>query len=204
MQQAGAAGDAQQVSRIQTYIALLHMYEGRFAEADAWIARAIDAARAPGMPAGLVANLVALRGVAALRRGETDNCIACVGPSSCIYPLAADAVHTRPDGSRAAQGYFLEYLRERPDDLGVRWLLNITAMTLGEYPDQVPRPFLIRAGPAPAHARIGRFRNVAAQAGLDVRGPNMSGGSVFDDFNGDGWPDIVTTSTDWDRGALSS
>ena len=39
-----------------------------------------------------------------------------------------------------------------------------------------------------------------ARSGLDSRGPNMLGGSAFDDFNGDGRPDILVLSGDWDRG----
>ena len=34
-----------------------------------------------------------------------------------------------------------------------------------------------------------------------MRGPNLAGGSVFDDFNGDGLPDLFTTSLDADLGA---
>jgi hypothetical protein len=198
---AGPARDAMEIGRIETYIAILHMYDGRFAEADPWIARAIATTSAPGVPQELVANLVALRGVAAMRLGETENCVACQRPSSCIFPLVPEAVHTRQAGSRAAFGYFLEYLRARPEDLGVRWLLNITAMTLGEFPDKVPPEYQITPDLLGSKTELGRFRNVAARVGLDARGPNMSGGSLFDDFNGDGWPDIITTSTDWDRGA---
>ncbi len=34
-----------------------------------------------------------------------------------------------------------------------------------------------------------------------MRGPNLAGGSIFDDFNGDGRPDLFVTSLDVDRGA---
>ena len=34
-----------------------------------------------------------------------------------------------------------------------------------------------------------------------MRGPNLAGGSIFDDFNGDDLPDLFTTSIDVDRGA---
>jgi hypothetical protein len=83
----------------------------------------------------------------------------------------------------------------------VRWDLNIAAMTLGAYPSGVPNEFLVRLDASGTQSTIGRFRNVSGLAGLDVRGPNMSGGSVFDDFDGDGWPDLMTTTTDWDHGA---
>ena len=75
-------------------------------------------------------------------------------------------------------------------------------MTLGEYPGRGPA-----AVPDPARRRsarsstLGRFDNVAPLVGLVARGPNLAGGSVFDDFNGDGRPDLFTTSLDADRGA---
>ncbi len=121
---------------LQVKIALLSMYEGQFQEADRWLERAI--AENPGLPASLKANLGALRGVAALRRGEVENCVACVGPSSCIFPISPDARHVQTAGSRAAIGHFTDYLQQRPDDVGVRWLLAIAAMSLGEYPAGVP------------------------------------------------------------------
>ncbi|HKI20718.1 MAG TPA: CRTAC1 family protein, partial [Isosphaeraceae bacterium] len=48
---------------------------------------------------------------------------------------------------------------------------------------------------------VGRFENVAPKVGLCVRGPNLAGGSIFDDFTGDGLPDLFTTSLDADLGA---
>jgi hypothetical protein len=45
------------------------------------------------------------------------------------------------------------------------------------------------------------YNNIAPEVGLDTRGPNMAGGSAFDDFTGDGLPDVFFSSCDWDRGA---
>ena len=64
-----------------------------------------------------------------------------MGPSSCLFPIVEEASHKRPEGSRAAVRDFTAYLQERPDDLGVRWLLNIAYMTLGEYPEKVPAEY---------------------------------------------------------------
>ena len=153
------------------------------------------------MPPGLRANLQALLGVINLRRGETENCIECVGPSSCIFPIASEAVHQRPSGSREAIRHFRAYLDKRPEDLGVRWLLNIAYMTVAEYPDQVPPGYLIPLEPFQSRLTVSRFENVASRAGLTVRGANLAGGSVFDDFTGDGLPDILTSSYDVDLGA---
>src|SRR5262249_33606921 len=96
--------------------------------------------------------------------------------------------------------WFAEYLRERPDDLGVRWLWNVASMTLGEYPRKVPAAYMIPPDVFRSKVDCGRFRNVASTVGLDTRGSNMLGGSAFDDFNGDGRPDILVLSGDWDLG----
>ena len=122
------------------FLGLLHMSVGEFTEAD----RSFDEAQAidPDCPELLRANIQALRGVAALRRGESENCVACCVGSSCIFPLDHEAIHSRPSGSREAIRHFSRYLERRPEDLGIRWLLNVAHMTLGEYPDAVPsRPF---------------------------------------------------------------
>ena len=39
--------------------------------------------------------------------------------------------------------HYAAALRENPDDLAARWLLNLAQMTLGQYPDQVPASQLI-------------------------------------------------------------
>jgi len=185
----------------QKALGLLFMYQGDFGEAARWVERAIAESRAPGIPPQARGELIAIRGIIALRLGEVENCINCLGPSSCIYPIAAEAVHKNPAGSREAIRWFTDYLRESPGDLRVIWLLNLAFMTLGEHPGGVPPEFLIPVDLFRATADVGRFDNVAASVGLTSRGPNLAGGSVFDDFNGDGLPDLVTTSLDAELGA---
>ena len=95
---------------------------------------------------------------------------------------------------------FTAYLEKRPEDVGVRWLLNVAAMTLGEYPDKVPAKYLIPLEPFQSRIDLGRFPNVAARIGLDPGG-NMAGGSILDDFNGDGLIDVFTSTANPTRGA---
>src|SRR5207245_259220 len=64
-----------------------------------------------------------LQGVAALRRGETENCVDCQCRTSCILPIQPEAVHQKREGSREAIGFFTEYLQTNPDDVGAQWLL---------------------------------------------------------------------------------
>ncbi len=196
----GSPDHANKAFQIHSTMAVLKMYDGKFEEAASLTELAITDGADIGLPPGLRANLEALLGVIHLRRGETENCIECIGPSSCIFPLAPQAVHSRPSGSREAIRHFRAYLDQRPGDIGVRWLLNIAHMTLGEYPDKVPSELLLPLEPFRSRLDVGRFENVASQAGLAVRGANMAGGSVFDDFTGDGLPDILTSSFDVDLG----
>ena len=189
----------QRRAMLQVFAGLLGMYEGDFDEAQSWFERAVR--ENPGLDPDFRTNIGAMRGVAALRRGEVENCVACLGPSTCIFPIAAEARHLQPEGSREAIRWFTGYLDERPEDLGVRWLLNVAAMTLGEYPDGVPPAYRIPPESPGTGSDVGRFLNVAQEAGLTSRGPNMLGGSLFDDFTGDGLPDIFVASGDWDLGA---
>ena len=79
-------------------IAFLEMHEGKFAEATSWLERALDLSRRPEISPDVEANMRALLGVAALRRGEIENCLECLGPSSCIFPIVPEAVHIQQAG----------------------------------------------------------------------------------------------------------
>ncbi len=140
-------------------------------------------------------TILFFQGVVAMRRGENDNCIACRGESSCILPIAPAAVHTNPTGSRLAIAHFRNYLERFPNDLGVRWLLNLAHMTLGEHPGQVDPRFLISLDRF-RHSEfdIGRFRDIGHRVGVNRF--NQAGGAIMDDFDNDGLLDIAVTSMD--------
>ena len=190
-----------ELSRLYYKLAQLAMYEGDFDRADAALIQAREVGAKAGVPEAFLDDLTVLRGIVSLRQGEVDNCILCLGPSSCIFPIAPEAAHRRKEGSRGAVARFTEYLEKRPGDLRVRWLLNLAYMTLDEYPGRVPKRFLIPIDAYQSKRRFARFENVAGPAGLTARGPNLAGGSVYDDFTGDGRPDLLTTSLDVDHGA---
>ncbi len=182
-------------------VAFLEMYEGHFAEAKSWLTRALGVSHTSGVLPLDRAYVTALLGIVALRRGELENCLECVGPSSCILPIEPDAIHQNRAGSREAIEHFSAYLKEWPGDLRIRWLLNLAYMTLGEYPEKVPAEYRVPLDRYRSTITVGRFRNVAKLAGLTARGPTLAGGSIFDDFTGDGLPDLFTTSIDVDRPA---
>ena len=53
----------------------------------------------------------------------------------------------------------------------LRWLLNIAYMTLGEYPEHVPRAFLIPRDAFASKLDVGQFENVRSAVGLVCQGP---------------------------------
>jgi hypothetical protein len=141
-------------------------------------------------------TVIFFQGVAGLRLGENENCVDCIGESACIFPLRSTAVHTKPEGSRLAIAHFTEYLRQFPEDRGVRWLLNLAYMTLGEHPGQVPSEYRLTFESFGSEFNIGRFRDISHLVGVNRF--NQAGGAVMDDFDNDGLLDIITTS--WDPG----
>jgi len=140
-------------------------------------------------------TIIYFQGVTALRQGENENCIMCRGETSCILPISPAAIHTVPEGSRLAIKHFTEYLTQFPDDLEVRWLLNIAHMTLGEHPHKVDPRFVV---PLDHYVKpevgIGRFRDIGHLVGVNRL--NQAGGGIMDDFDNDGLLDIVTTTID--------
>jgi hypothetical protein len=147
----------------------------------------------------LEAALHFYRGMAWLRYAENSNCLECRNARSCLVPFRDGGLHEDPVGStRAGEALtaFLDHAdRDKTLDLTARWLLNIAAMTLGDWPDQVPLPHLIPPENFLAGPEFTRFHNVAADAGLDTL--SLSGGIVLDDLDGDGLIDVLTSTWDY-------
>jgi len=133
-------------------------------------------------------------GVAYLRLGETENCVHGRTAESCILPIRGGGVHAKQTGARKAIEYLTVLLRQNPDHLTARWLLNLAYMTVGAYPGEVPKQFLIPPKAFESEEPFPRFVDVASQAGLNIMG--LAGGAIADDFNNDGFLDLV--ASDWD------
>ncbi len=177
--------------------AILLGYEGRPAQAyEVWEELKTLIRSDLELSRSALGTVLFLQGVSALRRGEDENCLMCLGDSACLLPIAPSAVHTRPTGSRIAIRHFTEYLNQFPDDLQARWLLNLAHMTLGEYPEKVdPRYRLDLSRFFHSEFDIGAFREISHSTGLGDR-INESGGAIMDDFDEDGRLDILITCHD--------
>jgi len=132
-----------------------------------------------------------------LRSGELENCCANHNADSCLFPIHGMGVHTIPRGSRGAVEVLTELLGRYPTDLKARWLLNIAYMTLGEYPASVPPRHLLDPRLFASEHDIGRFPDVSASVGLNISG--LAGGVVLEDFDNDGFLDLMVSSWGIDK-----
>jgi hypothetical protein len=135
-------------------------------------------------------------GIAYMRLGERNNCMLSHNGSSCIFPIKEGGIHLIKTGSQKAIETYETILRNHPDDLESKWLLNIAFMTLGGYPKNVPKEFLLPHLDADTAFKVKPFTDMATDLGLDING--MAGGVIIDDFNNDGYLDIITSG--WNLG----
>jgi hypothetical protein len=187
-----AAGDPERRARLMVDLADELLKVGASEQAIALMQPFLrpDAQKAGHAPP--VERVRAFLAICYYRLGVQENCMARPNPERCLMPIRGAGVHTEQRGARAAIKELTALLRDDPEDLGTRWLLNMAYMILGEYPDRVPRPWLV---PPPVFASeydVGRFPNVAERAGLDVF--NHAGGAVMEDFDGDRLLDIMVSS----------
>jgi tetratricopeptide (TPR) repeat protein len=192
-------------------LAQLHAYHGRMDRALDQYQQAYETARS-GVPAATLRMEEAL-GVAYLHKSGMDNGVHHAPGDICLFPPFDPSIRREPqdrpepgrgtpssgsytksgDSERAIE-HFLTFLKQKPDDLEVRWLLNLAYMTIGRYPDKVPPAYLIPPAALASQEDIGRFRDVAPQAGLNVVA--TAGGVIVDDFAGTGRFDLVTSNFD--------
>jgi hypothetical protein len=130
--------------------------------------------------------------MAYLRLGERTNCVHHHSAESCIFPISIGGVHHDKTGSQKAIEVYKQLLADDPGDLESKWLLNIAYMTIGGYPQEVPAALLLKLTPEDALNPVKPFVDVAANLGLNIN--NQAGGSIVDDFNNDGYNDIITSS----------
>jgi hypothetical protein len=182
---------------------LLGRLELRLGNIDASIQHYLEAHRQLDLFAGEIPEDEVLKtifeiGVAYMRMGETENCALRHTGESCIFPIGGAGVHQLPEGSRNAIRYFQEILDRTPSDaylhLKARWLLNIAYMTLGTWPDAVPRAHLLPPRTFESDEPFPRFPDIAPGLGLNTF--DLAGGAVAADFSGNGFQDIVTTTSD--------
>lgn len=127
-----------------------------------------------------------------LRLGEQVNCSDNHTPESCLFPIQGTGIHTDETGSRNAITIYKKILQKYPEDLRSQWLLNVAYMTVGEYPDKIPAAYRIDPKYLKSEYDLPTFENISIFMGVDDTG--LAGGVITDDFNNDGFIDIIVSS----------
>jgi len=190
----GALAATDPVDRARTYFlkAQLHAFQG---EMDL----AIEAFEEAGRIAAVEAPEQTLQikealGISYLHKAEMENGVFHSPGEACLLAGRPGRRLENTADVVTAIGHFLDYLEEKPDELEVRWLLNVAHMYAGTYPDQVPSAHLIPPDAFTSAEDTGRFTDVAARSGLVS--VSRAGGVIVDDFDNDGRLDVVTSSLD--------
>ena len=110
----------------------------------------------------------------------------------CAVPPDEKSAHPHQDAAREAITLYEEMAEEAPDDMVVRWMLNLAYMWVGEHPDGVRPEWRIPRSAYGSTTGIAPFVDVAPRLGLDVVG--LAGGSVMEDFDADGDLDVMASS----------
>ena len=131
-------------------------------------------------------------GTAYLRTALRDNCLPPHPAARCTIPTDEDAIHPNRNAARKAIALFEQLLEVEPTDLGLRWLLNLLYIWIGEHPTSVPPAWLIPRSSYGSTAGFPRFVDVAPRLGLDI--VTQAGSSVMEDFDADGDLDLMASS----------
>jgi hypothetical protein len=137
-------------------------------------------------------QIQALQAAAHLRRAQEQNCLSRFSTVSCLFPVHADGIHAQQTHVRAALARYRNVLQRTRNNLEARWLLNLASMMGGDYPERVPDALLIPPEAFASEETVAPFTDVAPDAGLATLG--LSGGSILEDFDGDGDLDAMASS----------
>lgn len=131
-------------------------------------------------------------GIAYLHESEMENDVYHNPGDRCLFPPKAGVKYAKPEDSEHAIEYFTKYLRRKPEQLDIKWLLNLAYMTLGSYPEGVPAAYRIPVSAFQSREDVVHFKDVATATGINSFG--MSGGLVVDDFENNGRFDVATSA----------
>ena len=127
-----------------------------------------------------------------LKSAEYENCVIPGGSIICQLPINNNYKHKKTDYSKEALNILNKLIDLDPDNLKSKWLLNVAHMNLGSYPDGVDRNLLIDISKSMNAYNEKEFEDISIDLG--IYNVDLAGGVIFDDFNNDGFADIVSST----------
>ena len=127
-----------------------------------------------------------------LKSAEYENCVIPGGSIICQLPTNNNYKHEKTDYSKEALNILIKLIDLDPNNLNAKWLLNVAHMNLGSYPDGVDRDLLIDISKSINPHNENEFKDVSIDLG--IYNVDLAGGVIFDDFNNDGFADIVSST----------
>ena len=131
-----------------------------------------------------------------LRMGEVQNCVGGKNSESCLIPIQGGGVHAKRLGSLEATRVLTALLADPQASPQLvptyRWLLNIAAMTLGDWPDKVDPRWLIPASAFASEYPLPKWNEVGLAHGVAIN--ERAGGAILEDFDGDGDLDLLVSA----------
>ena len=109
---------------------------------------------------------------------------------SCLF--AEQGYTVKKTSAEKAINIYKSLLEDKSGDYVYRWLLNLAYMVKGDYPEQVPKRWFIPQLTPSDSITFPEFNEIAEFVGLDHI--SLAGGSIADDFDGDGLIDIMVSS----------
>lgn len=133
-------------------------------------------------------NLIPL---AYLRLGEQQNCLSNRNDASCVFPISGTGVHTNKKAVEEAINRYVKLAQKNPKDYLSIWLLNVACQANGSVPASVPKNLLLSKERYVNEWNCPRFNEIAMDLGIENTG--LAGGVCADDFDNDGYIDIISS-----------
>ena len=181
--EASVAGELLRSGRTEEAIVALERLERRLE---------VDADAVPGHLPAFPREMRRSLAIAYAKLAQDENCLRRKQAARCAVPPHAEGARAGREAARKAIALYEQMAEEAPDDMVVRWMLNLAYMWAGEHPDGVRPEWLIPRSTYGSSSGVSRFVDVAPGLGLDIVG--AAGGSVMDDFDADGDLDVLASS----------
>ncbi len=129
-----------------------------------------------------------------IKTSEVKNCVIPGGSIVCQLPTDNNYKQSYKIYSYKAIDVINEWLIIHPQNLKAKWLLNLVYMSIGEYPESISKDLLIEVPGQNLSFVDTEFIDVSIESG--IYNVDLAGGVIFDDFNNDGYADLITST--WD------